>query len=318
MSHVQPGAARIGEHIEDVKLWLGRIEIFLARIGRVKNLALVPDALPLRLDLIEGIRFAALAAHTDVLTTNGHELTRIQKNFVSIRVDWWLIRSSLSKMQQLLLATRNTHKTREFAQLLGDEFEISDLSGAAAPSIEETGHTFAENATLKALGVSRDPVRLVAADDSGLEVDALDGAPGIFSARYAGEKATDRENIDKLLGQLRRARTSTAALPGNGGASSCEPGVAGPPPSNSLSAARFRCVIALARDGKLLGTFEGAVEGLIVDIPRGHHGFGFDPIFVPNGFDKTFGELPAEIKNRISHRAKAIMALRETLRAVRN
>lgn len=193
-------------------------------------------------------------------------------------------------MPQLLLATRNAHKTREFAQLLGDEFEIADLSGAGAPTIEETGHTFDENAILKAVAVSRDRDGLVAADDSGLEVDVLDGAPGIFSARYAGANATDQENIDKLLRELSR---------------------------HQQRCARFRCVIALARDGKLLGTFEGKVEGVIVDLARGSAGFGYDPVFRPDGFDKTFGELPAEIKNRISHRAKAIAALREALPAVK-
>ena len=124
------------------------------------------------------------------------------------------------------------------------------------------------------------------ADDSGLEVDALGGAPGIYSARYAGENASDEQNIDKLLRELTRRNVRRSR------------------------SARFRCVIALARDGKLLGTFEGVVEGVIVDLPRGERGFGYDPIFVPKGFDKTFGELSDEIKNRISHRAKAIAALR--------
>lgn len=194
---------------------------------------------------------------------------------------------------ELLLATHNAHKTREFAELLGDEFKISDLSGAPrSAAIEETGGTFAENAILKAVTASQDRYLLVIADDSGLEVDALDGAPGIYSARYAGENASDTQNIDKLLGQLVR-----------------NPSVAGP-------SARFRCVIALARAGKSLGTFEGVVEGTIVDLPRGKRGFGYDPIFLPKGFDQTFGELSAEMKNRISHRAKAIAALRKALPAL--
>jgi XTP/dITP diphosphohydrolase len=194
---------------------------------------------------------------------------------------------------ELLLATRNAHKTREFAQILRHEFEVSDLSGAPSSPIEETGYTFEENAILKAVAVSREirtaqravPTYVVA-DDSGLEVDALNGAPGIFSARYAGENATDRENIDKLLRELANEKRR---------------------------AARFRCVIVLARDGVLLGTFEGVADGMIVDPARGDHGFGYDPIFMPRGFDKTFGELAVEIKNKISHRAKAIAKLREAL-----
>lgn len=190
----------------------------------------------------------------------------------------------------LLLATRNAHKTCEFTQILGDIFQVSDLSDSNVPPVQETGDTFETNAVLKAVAASRNRHLLVVADDSGLEVDALGGAPGIYSARYAGEKANDEQNIDKLLREL-APRTA----------------------SGNERSARFRCVIALARDGRLLGTFEGIVEGTIVDLPRGKRGFGYDPIFLPKGFDKTFGELPAEIKNRISHRAKAIAALREAL-----
>jgi XTP/dITP diphosphohydrolase len=187
---------------------------------------------------------------------------------------------------ELLLATRNAHKTREFAQILGNDFQISDLAKSNAPPVRETGDTFEKNAVLKAVTVSQDRHLLVIADDSGLEVDALDGAPGIYSARYAGENASDEQNVDKLLRELA---------------------------SSDKRSARFRCVIALAREGKLLETFEGIAEGVIVDLPRGKRGFGYDPIFVPKGYDLTFGELPAEIKNRISHRAKAIAALRQAL-----
>ena len=201
---------------------------------------------------------------------------------------------------ELLLATRNTHKTREFAQILGDDFRIGDLSGSNVPPVQETGDTFEENAVLKAVTVSqdrpafaslrRDKHLIVIADDSGLEVDALGGAPGIYSARYAGENATDEQNVEKLLRELVARKVVGAER-----------------------SARFRCVIALARGGKLLDTCEGTAEGTIVDLPQGERGFGYDPIFRPNGFAKTFGELPAEIKNRISHRAKAIAALRQTL-----
>jgi XTP/dITP diphosphohydrolase len=196
-------------------------------------------------------------------------------------------------MVRLLLATRNAHKTREFAEILGKDFEVSDLSSVRdAPEIKETGGSFKENAILKALAVSRTKDRhlLVVADDSGLEVDALKGAPGIYSARYAGENVSDQANVDKLLRELSRQN-----LPA------------------SKRTARFRCVTALARAGKLLGTFEGLVEGAIADLARGRNGFGYDPIFVPEGFDRTFAELPAEIKNKISHRGKAIASLREGL-----
>jgi XTP/dITP diphosphohydrolase len=202
-------------------------------------------------------------------------------------------------MVRLLLATGNAHKTREFAEILGKDFEVRDLSSVqGAPEIKETGGSFAENAILKALTVS--PLRsasggFVVADDSGLEVDALNGAPGIYSARYAGENASDEANVEKLLRELSRQN-----LPA------------------SKRTARFHCVIALARAGKLLGTFEGVVEGVIVDLARGRNGFGYDPIFVPEGFDRTFADLPAEIKNKISHRAKAITRLRAALRSDRS
>ena len=201
-------------------------------------------------------------------------------------------------MQPLLLATRYANKRREIRELLGKCFDVHDLSFFDEMAIpKESGRTFEENAILKAVAASQDRHvqdrhLLVVADDSGLEVEALGGAPGIFSARYAGQNASDKENIDKLLSELARRDV----------------------PLDQRSA-RFRCVIALAREGKLLGKFEGIVEGLIVDLPRGSRGFGYDPIFLPNGFDKTFGESPIELKNRISHRARAIRAFRAGLPA---
>ena len=194
----------------------------------------------------------------------------------------------------LVLATQNPHKTREFRELLGPAIHVIDLSSAPEIKIaEETGTTFAENAILKATSVSQDrhlQERFVVADDSGLEVDALGGTPGIYSARYAGEKANDERNIEKLLSGLRERKV----------------------PAEKRTA-RFRCVIALAQKAKLLGTFEGIVEGMIVDPPRGKNGFGYDPIFQPVGFEKTFAEMPAELKNKISHRGKAIAALSKAL-----
>jgi XTP/dITP diphosphohydrolase len=157
----------------------------------------------------------------------------------------------------------------------------------------ETGQSFQQNAILKSLSVSKELSELVIADDSGLEVDALGGAPGIYSARYAGENASDAENVGKLLRELRGRN------------------IAGEKQST-----RFRCVIALAQKEKVLGTFEGVVEGNIVDPPRGDGGFGYDPVFQPDGFAETFAEMAPELKNKISHRAKAIAALREALRDI--
>jgi len=192
----------------------------------------------------------------------------------------------------LLLATRNAHKTREFRELLGRDYNVIDLAGFPEIAMpQETGATFAENARLKAVSLSTDQNLLVIADDSGLAVDALGGAPGIYSARYAGENASDAANIKKLLRELK---------------------------SVAHRAARFRCVIALASAGKLLGTSEGAAEGIIVDPPRGNAGFGYDPVFQPNGFEQTFAEMPSQLKNEISHRAKAIAALRDALRHFEN
>jgi len=196
---------------------------------------------------------------------------------------------------QLIVATRNAHKTREIQRILEPAFTVSDLSAhPQIPDIRETGISFAENAILKAVGASGHLPGLILADDSGLEVDALGGAPGIFSARYAGENATDKQNIDRLLGELARTRVDEIER-----------------------SARFCCVIALARQGELLGTFEGIVEGTIIERARGLHGFGYDPIFVPRGFEKTFAELPAEVKNAVSHRAKAIRGLTAKLAALK-
>lgn len=193
---------------------------------------------------------------------------------------------------ELVMATRNTHKTREVQHILGPEFIVRDLGAYPEISdIRESGTSFEENAKLKAVAASKQLPDLVIADDSGLEVDALGGAPGIYSARYAGANATEEEKIDKLLRELARIGATDDAR-----------------------GARFRCVVALARKGNLLGSFEGTVDGKISDKPRGNRGFGYDPIFVPEGFEQTFSELPAEVKNTISHRARAIRALAIKLR----
>ena len=193
---------------------------------------------------------------------------------------------------ELVVATRNRHKTQEIQHILGPRFNVCDLRAYPDVSeIRESGTSFEENAKLKALGASRKLPGLVVADDSGLEVDALGGAPGIYSARYAGANATDRDKIDKLLRELARVGSTPDAR-----------------------RARFRCVVALACNGSLLGTLEGIVEGIIANEVRGDSGFGYDPIFIPEGFEQTFGELPREVKNTISHRAKAIHALADSLR----
>jgi XTP/dITP diphosphohydrolase len=186
----------------------------------------------------------------------------------------------------LLVSTRNRHKLREVRTILGARFEVSDLSILPTMhEVEETGTSFEENADLKAVAASQLFEGWVIADDSGLEVDALGGSPGIYSARYAGETASDAENNALLLKNLREV-------------------------PEQKRRARFRCVIVLARAGRKLAAFSGVVEGLIASSPRGGEGFGYDPLFVPDGFSETFGELPVATKNRLSHRSRALTQLR--------
>jgi XTP/dITP diphosphohydrolase len=188
-------------------------------------------------------------------------------------------------MQKLIIATRNRHKTGEIAAILGADWVVEDLTNRPElPEPEENGATFEENAAIKALAASNALQGLVLADDSGLEVDLLGGAPGIRSARYAGEKATDKENRDRLLAELAKIQ-HIAERP---------------------MTARFRCAMVIAKSGEVLGTFSGAVEGRIVLVEAGAGGFGYDPLFIPDGFDETFAELDAETKNRLSHRARAL------------
>ncbi|MBA2241856.1 MAG: RdgB/HAM1 family non-canonical purine NTP pyrophosphatase [Chthoniobacterales bacterium] len=190
-------------------------------------------------------------------------------------------------MLDLILATHNAAKTREFVQILGSRFALADLTKAGnVATVEETGATFEENAVLKAVAASRAVAALVVADDSGLEVAALSGAPGVRSARYAGENATDEENVAKLLAELGTVENR---------------------------AARFCCAIAVASQGQIGGIFRSCVTGVIAAAPRGDHGFGYDPVFIPDGSIQTFGELGEEAKNRLSHRALAVAQLREYL-----
>ena len=187
----------------------------------------------------------------------------------------------------LTIATRNSHKTKEIRRFSAPEFTVQDLSANSdVPEIAETGKTFEENAILKAVAVNipEHVSGLVLADDSGLEVDALNGAPGVYSARYA-RSGDDRDNVQKLLQELERVSSG-----------------------KQRREARFQCVLAVACNGKLLKTFAGMIAGTITDYPRGSHGFGYDPVFVPNGFAQTFSELPAQQKNQLSHRGRALAA----------
>ena len=198
-------------------------------------------------------------------------------------------------LPRLLLATRNVHKTGEVRAILGGGWEVTDLlAHPELPDVEETGTTFAANAALKAVaGSGHFPEGWVVADDSGLEVDALGGEPGVYSARYAGPGASDEDNRQKLTRELRAA---LQASPGR------------------LSTARFRCCLAVARGGEVVRQFDGTVEGLVIPAARGEGGFGYDPLFIPEGYQDTFAELPPEVKNRLSHRGKALRRAAEFLR----
>jgi XTP/dITP diphosphohydrolase len=192
--------------------------------------------------------------------------------------------------QRLLLATRNAHKTREVREILGADWIVEDLSVLPdLPEVEETGETFEANAKLKALAAAPHYDGWVLADDSGLEVDALGGAPGVRSARFAGDDADMVANrallIEKLRGQENRS-------------------------------GRFRCVLALAKDGAIVRTFSGTVEGSVVGVESGEDGFGYDPLFVPEGGTRTFAEMGSDEKHALSHRGRAMRAAVEYLQAV--
>lgn len=173
-------------------------------------------------------------------------------------------------------ATTNPGKLREF-RLAAPAFDIQTITGIAAP--EETGATFEENAILKATHYGAHAPGYLFADDSGLEVDALDGAPGVHSARFAGPDATDADNNVLLLERLKGVQNRTA---------------------------RFVCVIALVRNGALVQTFRGTVEGEIIDAPRGSGGFGYDPLFYVPSLAQTFGDAPIDLKMKLSHRGQAL------------
>ena len=180
-------------------------------------------------------------------------------------------------MAYIVAATANAHKVDEYRKLLeGQNVELKSLLDYPGfPGVEENGRSFIENAGIKALAACKYCDVPAFADDSGLEVEALDGRPGIYSARYA---PTDKERIARLLDEM-KGQTNRRA--------------------------RFVCAIAIAINGEVIESFEGEIKGTNVDAPRGESGFGYDPVFQPDGYDQTFGEMAPELKNRISHRANA-------------
>lgn len=194
-------------------------------------------------------------------------------------------------MTKLLIATNNPGKLREYQEILAD-LPVT-LTWPAAEGLtldpEETGQTFAENAIIKATAFARASGLLTLADDFGLEIDALGGEPGVYSARYGGTAKDDQ------VGRYQLVLTKLAGIP------------------PEQRTARFRCVVALADGAHLLGTAQGAVEGTIAFEPQGSNGFGYDPIFCVSELNCTMAELPSAQKHRISHRARAVQAARPLL-----
>jgi XTP/dITP diphosphohydrolase len=191
-------------------------------------------------------------------------------------------------MEEVIIATKNSGKAKEFERIFQAKGILVKtlLDFPVIEDVEETGTTFEENAKIKSETIANLLGKMVIADDSGLEVDALDGRPGVYSARYAGPQKNDEDNIDKVLAELN--------------------GV----PENERTA-RFRCVLAVSQPGKKTVTFSGACEGIILTERRGTNGFGYDPIFFVEAKEKAMAELNPEEKNKISHRAMAIKKLEE-------
>lgn len=189
-------------------------------------------------------------------------------------------------MKELVFASQNRHKIDEINQMLGGHYKvISAADCGITEEIPETGDTFAANALQKARYLYQKTGKNCFADDSGLQVDALNGAPGVYSARYAGEAKNDKANIDKLLNNLQGKTQRTA---------------------------RFKTVIALIMDGDEM-LFEGTIEGQISTTITGDNGFGYDPIFIPEDYTQTFAQMSPEQKNSISHRARAIAKMKHFL-----
>lgn len=189
-------------------------------------------------------------------------------------------KSMNAKKPRLVIATRNRHKSEEIREMIGDRYEVLDTTDfPELEPVEETGTTFLENATLKAVAVSKKVDGFVLSDDSGLEVDALGGAPGVYSSSYGGEEGNHAKNNARLLQDMKGRRGHSA---------------------------RFRCIMVLAKGGEVLETFQGKVEGRILNEEQGEGGFGYDPLFVPTGHHVSFAELAIERKNELSHRARAL------------
>ncbi|QIK54079.1 non-canonical purine NTP diphosphatase [Dysgonomonas sp. HDW5A] len=186
------------------------------------------------------------------------------------------------KMRKLVFSTNNEHKLEEVRAKLGKYYQVISLKDLGDDTdVPETGDTLEENAMIKADYLWNTYQLNCFADDTGLEVEALDNAPGVYSARYAGEHKSSEDNVAKLLKELEGKENRRA---------------------------RFRTVIALIMGGKRY-LFEGKIEGVITTSPKGTSGFGYDPVFQADGYDKTFAELTLEDKNNISHRAKAVEQL---------
>jgi len=186
----------------------------------------------------------------------------------------------MNPLPRLIIATRNPHKTAEIRALIGGKFEVCDVTGfPELPEIEETGSTFLENARLKALAISSRIEGWVLSDDSGLEVDALAGAPGVWSSSYGGEEGNHSKNNARLLLEMA--------------------GIAD-------RRARFHCTLVLALGGAEQANFSATVEGRIIDACEGERGFGYDPLFIPEGHLQTFAQLGDAVKNSLSHRARAL------------
>jgi len=198
---------------------------------------------------------------------------------------------------RILVATMNAGKLREYERLLADVpgLELETMESLSEPvEVVEDRDTFRGNALKKAIEIAAVAGMPCLADDSGLEVDAIGGRPGVYSARYAGEGATDSENNAKLLDELSRT-------------------------ADDERTARFRCAIVIADESGIeLAIAEGACEGVIGSEPKGTHGFGYDPLFIPDGYTQTMAELGPDTKNEISHRAKAAAKLVSQLRELRS
>ncbi|MBC8589796.1 XTP/dITP diphosphatase [Wansuia hejianensis] len=193
--------------------------------------------------------------------------------------------------KRLVLSTNNMNKLEEIREILKDlpiEVLAKKDIGASNFNIEEDGTTLEENSIKKAKTLSEKTDYLVMADDSGLFVDKLNGEPGVFSSRYAGEEGNDEKNNQKLMSSMENIPLIERT-------------------------ARFRTIITLITEDKEIITVEGECKGHIGYEPKGDNGFGYDPLFIPYGYDKTFGELSEEIKNRISHRGKALEKMKEVL-----